>query len=365
VATDLASRLDQGITLPFSWFADPEIFREEQRRIFARSWVYAGVSDWVAEPGQFFTCRAGLVPVVVVRDHDGSLNGFVNICRHRATEVAQGRGKRETLQCPYHAWTYGLDGCLRAAPRSDLEPGFDRSQFGLRPVAVDTWGPFVFVNRDLDAPPLAEFLGGLPGIVADAGIDFARLRYRERHEFELRANWKAVVENYLECYHCPTAHPGFSKVIDVDPDAYRLSSDRWYSSQVAPVREDVMNGGGTPPYRPDGRVGEAHFHYLWPTFTINVLPGKPNLTAFAFSPLDAGRTMTVSDYFYGDDVPEEQIQELMAFGNQVGVEDQGLVESIQRAAESEGLEQGRLLLSSEHLIQHFQRLVEQALSEPA
>jgi phenylpropionate dioxygenase-like ring-hydroxylating dioxygenase large terminal subunit len=96
-----------------------------------------------------------------------------------------------------------------------------------------------------------------------------------------------------------------------------------------------------------------------------VLPGKPNLTAFAFNPLDAGRTMTVSDYFYGDDVPEEQIQELMAFGNQVGVEDQGLVESIQRAAESEGLEEGRLLLSSEHLIQHFQRLVEQALSEPA
>src|SRR4029453_4460262 len=101
MATDFASRLDRGITLPFSWFADPDVFREEQRRIFARRWLYAGVSDWVSQPGQYFTCRAGLVPVVVVRDHDGNLNGFVNICRHRATVIAQGRGKRETLQCPY------------------------------------------------------------------------------------------------------------------------------------------------------------------------------------------------------------------------------------------------------------------------
>ena len=160
MATRYASRLDPGVTLPFSWFADPGVFRDEQQRIFARSWQYAGVSDWVEQPGQYFTAHAGLVPVVVVRDHDGCLNGFVNICRHRATEVAQGRGKRETLQCPYHAWTYGLDGCLRAAPRSDMEPGFDRSQFGLRPVAVDSWGPFVFVNRDLDAAPLSEYLDG-------------------------------------------------------------------------------------------------------------------------------------------------------------------------------------------------------------
>ena len=125
VQDDLAARLDAGITLPFSWFADPEIFRAEQERIFAHTWQYAVPTAWVSEPGEFATCRAGLVPIVVVRDHDGRLNGFVNICRHRATEVAQGRGKRETLQCPYHAWTYGLDGGLRAAPRSDREPGFD------------------------------------------------------------------------------------------------------------------------------------------------------------------------------------------------------------------------------------------------
>ena len=254
MATEIRSQLDQGITLPFSWFADPAVFALEQERIFARGWQYAGPIDWVAEPGQYLTCRAGLVPVVVVRDHDGVLNGFVNICRHRATEVAQGRGRRETLQCPYHAWTYGLDGCLRAAPRSQLEPEFDRSQFGLLPVAVDIWGPLVFVNRDLDAAPLRDVLGGLPALLESCGFSFDGLRFRERRESVLAANWKAVVENFLECYHCPTAHPGFSKVIDVDPEAYHLSSDRWSSSQIGQVRREVLDGGGTPPYRPDRLV---------------------------------------------------------------------------------------------------------------
>jgi choline monooxygenase len=363
VAIDHRARLDAGITLPFGWFADPAIFAAEQRRVFGRFWQYVGVTDWVAEPGQFFTAHAGLVPVVVVRDHDGRLNGFVNICRHRATEVAQGHGRRETLQCPYHAWTYGLDGRLRAAPRSDREPGFDRAEYGLRPVAVDTWGPLVFVNRDLDAPPLAEFLGSLPARVEAGGVRLADLRFRERSEWEIAANWKAVVENYLECYHCPTAHPGFSKVIDVDPDAYLLTSDRWSSSQTAPVRAAAANGNGDAPYRPQGALAQSQFHYLWPMFTVNIIPGPSNFVAFAFVPLAPDRTLTITDCFYGDDANEDAIAAMREFGNQVFVEDQGLVESIQRAAASGGLEEGRLLLESEHLIQHFQRLVWDALEE--
>jgi len=361
MAMDLGSRLDRGITLPFDWFCDPEIFRLEQRRIFADSWVYAGVLDWVAEPGQFLTAQAGLVPIVVTRDESGGLNGFVNICRHRATVVAEGRGKRMSLQCPYHAWTYGLDGCLLAAPRSELEPGFDRADFGLVPVAVDTWGPFVFVNRNADAAPLAQLLGPLPQIVAAAGIDFARMRFREHDESEIAANWKAVVENYLECYHCPTAHPGFSRVIDVSPETYALTSGEWFSSQVSRTRAGAERENGGLPYNPIGPVAEAHFHWLWPTFTINVMPGAPNLTAFYFVPLAPDRTLAISDSFYADDLSEEEIASMREFGNQVFVEDQGLVESIQRAAASGGLTEGRLMLSSEHLIQHFQRLVERAL----
>lgn len=360
--SELGSRLDRGITLPFDWFSDPRIFRLEQTRVFADSWVYAGVTDWVAEPGGYFTAQAGLVPIVVVRDEHGNLNGFVNICRHRATQVAEGRGRRMSLQCPYHAWTYGLDGRLRSAPRSELEAEFDTAEFGLVPVAVDTWGPFVFVNRNLDAPPLANHLGRLPQIVADAGVDFGRMRFREHQESEIAANWKAVVENYLECYHCPTAHPGFSKVIDVNPETYALTSDEWFSSQVSRTRAGAEGENGGLPYNPVGPVSEAHFHWLWPTFTINVLPGAPNMATFCFVPLAPDRTLAVSDSFYGDEVSEEEIAAIGEFGNQVFLEDQALVESIQRAAASGGLTEGRLMLSSEHLIQHFQRLVERALA---
>ncbi len=359
MATDYRSRLESGVTLPFSWFADPQVFAEEQSRIFGRYWQYVGVTQSVAEPGQFFTAKAGLVPVVIVRDHDGELNGFVNICRHRATQVAEGCGKRETLQCPYHAWTYGLDGRLRNAPRSELEPHFDKSRLGLKRVAVDTWGPLVFVNRDLDAPPLSEFLGTLPQVVEEAGIDLGALRYRGREEQEIAANWKAVVENYLECYHCSTSHPGFSKVINVDPGAYELSSQRWLSSQVAPVRETVRNGAE---YFPSGAIEQSQFHYMWPMFTANIMPGPTNFVTFSFVPLSPGRTLAISDSFYGDDATEQQIEEIRAFGNQVFEEDQALVESIQVAAESGGLDEGQLLLSSEHLIQHFQRLVDDALT---
>ncbi len=291
MATEIRSQLDQGITLPFSWFADPAVFALEQERIFAHGWQYAGPVEWVAEPGQYLTCRAGLVPVVVVRDHDGALNGFVNICRHRATEVAQGRGRRETLQCPYHAWTYGLDGCLRAAPRSQLEPR-------VRPLPVRSaagGGGHLGAARVRQPRPRrgasARRVGGLPGLLESCGFSFDGLRFRERRESVLAANWKAVVENFLECYHCPTAHPGFSKVIDVDPEAYHLSSDRWSSSQIGQVRREVLDGGGTSPYRPTGSsVETAHFHYLWPTFTLNVLPGPPNAGIFVFVPLDAGHT---------------------------------------------------------------------------
>ena len=137
--------------------------------------------------------QAGHIPIVVTRDREGILRGFVNVCRHRASTIARGCGSRETLQCPYHAWTYGLDGSLRKAPRSEREAGFDRADFSLLPVSVDTWGPFLFVNPDPAAAPLAETLGELPAIVARSGLDLSTLalplpsRVADRRQLEGRA----------------------------------------------------------------------------------------------------------------------------------------------------------------------------------
>jgi phenylpropionate dioxygenase-like ring-hydroxylating dioxygenase large terminal subunit len=362
VPTELRVELERGRTLPASWYSDADVLRLEQERIFRHSWQYAGVVTDVAEPGSFFTCRAGDVPVVVVRGRDGELRSFVNVCRHRGHEVVQGCGRRETLQCPYHAWTYDLDGSLRKAPRSDREPDFDRSEWSLHPARIDTWGPLVFVSLNPDASPLAETLGDLPARLAADGLDPDRLEYRGRsRELVIGANWKIVVENFLECYHCPVAHKSFSRLVDVDPDAYELTAAGWTSSQYAPIPE--TRGDGLP-YVPVGDLAASQFHYIWPNWTLNTLPGPRHLRVLVFKPLDAERTATFVDGFWEPGTSEEVIEEISAFGAVVGKEDVELVESVHRGLRSGAIEHGRLLLDSEHLLQHFQLLVHDALAGP-
>jgi phenylpropionate dioxygenase-like ring-hydroxylating dioxygenase large terminal subunit len=353
----LRSRLIAGETLPASWYSDSDVLRLEQERIFNRFWQYAGPAVQVAAHGSYTTCRAGTTPIVVVRDRERELRAFVNVCRHRGHEVAQGCGRRETLQCPYHGWTYNLDGSLRAAPRSEHEPGFDHADYALRPARVATWGPLLFVNPDTDAPPLHDILGDLPADAGEHGLDFEGLVYRGRsREQVIDANWKIVVENFLECYHCPTAHKSFSKLIDVDADAYKLSSARWSSSQYGPAQT-----GDNLPYDPRGELRTSQFHFIWPNWSLNVLPGPRHVRIIVFEPLDAERTISYVDGFWLSDTPDEFIEEINDFGAEVGREDRRLVESVHRGLRSGSIEHGRLLLGSEKLIQHFQLLVHDAL----
>ena len=256
--SEIRERLEAGYTLPAGWYSDSAILALERERIFKHTWQYACVTAEVSEPGDYFATKAGTIPVVLVRDKEGELKGFVNVCRHRGHVVMQGSGHRETLQCPYHAWTYGLDGCLLKAPRSEREPGFDADNYSLFPVQVDTWGPFIFVNVDLEADSLSETLGVLPETVAETGIDLDSLKFHHRGEYVIEANWKIAVENYLECYHCPVAHPGFSSVINVDPDAYALASSGYVSTQKGPVRSSVLEGKKAAPYDATGEHRPQH-----------------------------------------------------------------------------------------------------------
>ena len=201
-------------TVPWSWYSDPAIHAMEMEQIFRRSWQYAGHLGELQGPGSYFASETGPVPIVITLDADGELRGFVNVCRHRGAIVATDARKRGTIQCPYHAWTYGLDGCLRAAPRADEDPDFDSSQRGLLPVSVETWGPFVFANPDPDADPLSDALGDLPEVVAERGLDVDSLKFNRRVPYEIKANWKIAIENYLECIHCPVNHPSLLEVID-------------------------------------------------------------------------------------------------------------------------------------------------------
>jgi phenylpropionate dioxygenase-like ring-hydroxylating dioxygenase large terminal subunit len=351
-----------GATLPAEWYTDPAFLRREQEHIFRKTWQYAGRADQVAGPGDWFSCFAGTIPVVVTRDRTGKVNAFVNVCRHRGHVIANGAGHRETLQCAYHAWTYGLDGKLRAAPRSERELDFDPELFSLMPVQIDAWGPLLFVNPDPEAAPLADALGPLPAHVAASGLDMSLLRFRERREWQIAADWKIAMENYLECYHCPVAHPGFSKVIDVDPDSYRLRWEGFVSSQFGSPRPAALAGDAHLPYDARGEISQAQYHLLWPTTTINIEAGCGNLSVDATRPHGPGRSVGTTDYFFYEDVPDHTARSMMEFALQVGREDSGLVEAVQRGLDSGMVPQGRLLLSSEHLVQHFQSLVFEALT---
>jgi phenylpropionate dioxygenase-like ring-hydroxylating dioxygenase large terminal subunit len=355
-----AGVVDDGITLPGSWYTDDAVFEEEKRRIFREAWQYAGPAAAVAEPGDFVTSRAGDVPLVVARATDGALNAFVNVCRHRAAEVVRDeRGRRRTLQCHYHAWTYGLDGALRAAPGTNDDPDFDPSQFSLVRAQAETWGPFLFVNPDRSAPSLAETLGDLPGIVASSGLELDGLRLRETADYDTAANWKVVVDNQLECYHCPVAHPSFMTLVDVDD--YTLEAHETFSVQRGRVRDSAKDGTAGP-YRVREGVDESFYVFVWPNFALNVYPGPGNVSVNVYEPVGPHRTLARYHYYFSDAVSDDELREFVAFIDQVQREDIVLCESVQRGLRSGFYEQGRLIREREDGLRHFQRLVRRALA---
>jgi choline monooxygenase len=335
------------VTNPWSWYSERDVWEREQERIFANTWQYVGQAGQVARAGDFFTARAGRIPIVVTRAEDDETRAFLNVCRHRGSTVAEGAGNRMTLQCPYHAWTYALDGTLRSAPRAD----FDLAELPLVQVRLESWGPFLFANADADAEALLDMLGELPAQVAELGLDVDTMRFHHRSEWSVDANWKIVSENFLECYHCAVAHPGFTALVDVSPDAYRLEEHRWFSSQFGPVRS-----------APTGEIARSQFHFVWPNTGINIFPGQPNLSIGPILPAAPGRTDRVLDYFFAPNTDDAWIAELLELDDQIGREDAALVIRVQDGVGSRALNEGRLLGASERLVAHFQKLVRESFT---
>lgn len=348
-ALSVGAALDQGYTLPAAWYTDPAIFAAERQRIFRRSWQYVGLTEQVAHPGDFFTCHIADVPLIVTRDQQGTLRAFINVCRHRGHAVTtEGSGNCTVFQCPYHAWSYNLDGSLRGAPGMREEPDFDRDAFPLFTARVETWGPFIFANLDLDAAPLAQTLGELPDLVTQTGVRLNDVRRRRRREVEIAANWKVVVDNYLECYHCPVAHPGFTQLIDLNQ--YVIREYEFFSTQGGPQKDSRGL------YNANGAVSDGFYGFLWPNFTVNIYPGPGNVSLNLFVPVAPGRTRAIYEYCFVDEVTEEESREFIAFAQQVQSEDIALCESVQRGLETGYLERGKLMLRQEKALRHFQRL---------
>ncbi len=345
-------------TLPWSWYIDPAVLELEQERIFRRFWQYAGRADEVAEPGSFSATRVGHVPVVLVRDEEDTLRAFLNVCRHRGSIVCEGSGKRSTLQCPYHAWTYGLDGRLITAPRSAREGGIETGELGLVALRAETWGPFVFVSPDPDAGPLADFLEDVPERIAAAGIDVDALRFLERSESELQANWKICAENFLECYHCPVAHPGFSAVVDVSPESYLLETERLPDDADRPAATRAARL--VRPRRARSSAASSTSSSRTPSST-SCRAGRTSRSARSSPSSPSGRT--ASSTTSSTPTPTTRGSRRCSRSTRRSAPRTRASSSASSRASRSGLiEEGRLLPESERLVAHFQALVVDALA---
>ncbi len=350
-------------TIPSRYYLDRDILELEQRRIFGRTWQLVAHWSVLARAGDFVPVSVVDEPIVVCHGLDGQLRAFYNVCRHRAGQVALARGNRRALQCRYHGWTYDLDGALRTAPEMDQTVGFDPLDFSLQPVRVARWGPFVFVNLSADAPELEDVLSAIPEQVAAAGFDLDAMSSVERREYIVECNWKVYVDNYLEGYHIPIAHPALFRELDYDD--YRVETFEWYSRQHAAVRElkPGQEIGRDRRYMrsPDGEE-DALYYWVFPNTMFNFYPD--NMSTNVILPLGHDRTLTVFEWYFaqpGSGGGWESMQQTIAFSDEIQQEDIVLCEQVQRGLRSSSYDRGRFSARRENGVHHFQRLVLEAL----
>jgi choline monooxygenase len=335
--------LSRAATIPSTCYIDPAVLDAENRAIFARTWQLAGHIEQVRERGQFFTTTIANEPMLIVRGDDDNLRALSNVCRHRAGPVAKGSGKRPSLQCGYHGWTYALDGALRTAPEMDGIECWDRASVALPRFQIDVWNGLLFVKLDAGGPSLREFLGDLAGQSFDG-------RLAARKEWWVNCNWKVYVDNYLEGYHIPIVHPSLFR--EIDYPNYRTEIRDNYSIQHAPLKRPRRIRGD----------GEAEYFWLFPNLMLNVYPD--NFSTNLIVPAGPDRTLTIFEWYFRDpDAAKKEIEETIAFSDEIQIEDIDICEAVQRGLRSSTYSTGRYSPARENGVHHFHGLYTSAMNK--
>ena len=346
------------LSLQAEAYTQNEWFSLEQNAVFSHSWQWVCHVEKLREPGAYVTTTIAGQSIMVVRDKDSALRAFYNVCKHRAHELLQGEGTVGHIMCPYHAWAYRLDGQLQVAPHTKSLKGFDKSEVCLDQVQVEEFCGFVYVNLDTDAAPLAEQSGDLRREIMYWAPEVDELTFGHRLTYDIKSNWKNVVDNFLECYHCPTAHKDFCTLVDMD--TYKVTTHGIYSSHMA----DAGQGSNTAYDVSNAAVRTHAVWWLYPTTCIMRYPGRPSMIILNIIPVGPDRTLETYDFFLVDQTPDEAEVEAIRYLDEVlQVEDIGLVESVQRGMNTPAFEQGRIVHDpdgsgkSEHAVHHFHGLV--------
>jgi phenylpropionate dioxygenase-like ring-hydroxylating dioxygenase large terminal subunit len=344
--------LAEAYTIPAAWYTDPRLAELESRAVWARTWQAVGRADQIAQSGQYLTTELAGEPLLVARGADGVLRAFYNVCRHHATAVAwDAAGQASQFRCPYHGWTYGLDGALKGMTEFEGVAHFDRAANGLVPVRVESWENFVFINLDPEAPPLESEFASLVERVRPLGL--GQLRFVERRTYAIACNWKVFVDNYLDGgYHVPHMHKALNSVLDYTH--YTIENKGRCTIQSSPVTVSADSEATAAATRGGDR---AYYFWQYPNFMLNWYEGY--LDTNLVLPDGVDRCTVIFDFYFGDTSPsrQEYIRDSISVSHRVQEEDIAICESVQRGLKSRAYGAGRLSVrreSGEHL---FHRLL--------
>jgi phenylpropionate dioxygenase-like ring-hydroxylating dioxygenase large terminal subunit len=310
----------EGKAIPSAWYDDPSFYAGERDAVFARTWQYLAHADQLAAPDSYLIAPVGDFAAVVLRGSDGSLRAF-GTRRPRAYELPE-----ETLLA-----------AARSGGSSELE---------IEELRLETWEQcYIFGTFDHQAVSLAESLGPLCDKAGEVGLDYASLRHWERITYEVDANWKIVVENSVECYHCTVAHPELVDLMDMEVFEQTVFENGMV--QEGPVQGDSRREEQSSGYSyPSGGVQQGRYMFFWPTFYLLVYPGPGNVSTMRFHPRGPGRTLVIRDFYFAADITDPQRAEIVEFIDRIQLQDSGLCASVQRGIRSGGLHHGTLQLNS-------------------
>lgn len=352
-------------TLPARYFYDQEVFEREKAAIFYKSWVYVCHKSRVAKPGDYVTELVHDQNVIIIKGRDEKIRAFHNVCQHRGHELLKGCGKAQMIVCPYHAWTYDLDGTLRAARETGAIKDFDKSEFSLKEVALEEFCGMLFVNLDGKAVPLREQAPELEKEIRSYVPHCDDLLYATCQEFQPQANWKILVENFQECYHCAVAHKSFSELVDFGDESYNPYSNGIFTSHCS-----TRTTRDSEAYKVSGSDIEGYGGwFLWPNLTIWVYPGDEQLSVMRVDPLTPTTSYERHDWFTKDGTVSEELEGTIKFQQDTlqYAEDIPICENVQKGLKSIGYNQGRFVVGGDRVqvteapVHHFQKLVAESL----
>ena len=346
------------------YYTDAEVFERDKRRILFRTWQYAGHVSQLSKPGDYITFGVCDQNLLTVHGGDGVIRSFFNVCMHRAHQVVEGSGNKRVLVCPYHSWTYDLDGRLRKAPNDEKVPGFDRDAICLTEVRTEIFCGFVFVNLDAGAAPMSEWFPGAEEQLRGFVPDIDRLEPIAWIAVDEQCNWKVSVENYSECYHCRINHPTFANGV-IDPDSYNVVPQGYclrHTTRTAPVAKLTYAIDASA----NAHATEYSSWFLWPTFSFQVYPGNV-LNTYLWRPAGVGETRVYRGWYSAGGEPSATVSALAEQDLATTVaEDVRLVNSVQQGLSSLGYRPGPLIIdpaggvNSEHSIRAIHEWVREA-----